>query len=168
MNLRNFFTVLDDIIVGIFEGDKGYVPTPVAPAPVVATIPVMEPSKVAPTTENPFLEFCGFIKTYEGANPANNNPYDFRFYFGGYLPKYGVVKESVGGFAMFETLELGEMYGQTCITEMVMNHPEWNFLDFFTRFAPPSDNNDTALYAKTIATEMGVDVSANLKSTLKL
>ena len=117
-------------------------------------------------TQSRFLEFCGYIKIYEGANPANNNPYDFRYYFGGYLPKYGIVKESSGGFAMFETLALGEEYGQTCITEMVQNHPEWDFLDFFNRFAPPSDNNNTILYAKTIASQMKVDVTSNLKQTL--
>lgn len=112
-----------------------------------------EPRQTVPQTEsvNRWQLFFGSIKTYEEANPANNNPYNFRYYFGGYLPKYGVVKESSGGFAMFESLALGELYGQTCIIEMVQNHPEWNFLDFFTRFAPPSDGNDTSLYAATVA-----------------
>lgn len=129
---------------------------------------VVEPSPVVDPQPSRFLEFCGFIKTYEGANPANNNPYDFKYYFGGYLPKYGTVKESFGGFAIFETLALGELYGQTCITEMINNHPEWDFLDFFNVYAPSDDKNNPILYAKTIAAEMGVESTANLKDTLNL
>ncbi len=113
-------------------------------------------------------KFCLFIKGYEGANPENNNPYDFRYYFGGYLPKYGVVKESPGGFAMFETYALGELYGRTCITEMIQNHPHWTFVDFFNRFAPVNDGNNPTLYATRSAAEFGVEASANLKSTLML
>jgi hypothetical protein len=127
-----------------------------------------EPSPVVATPVNRFLEFCDYIKPYEGANPANNNPYNFKYFRGGYLPKYGVVKCSVGGFAMFSTLALGEEYGQTSIMEMIMNHPEWSFLDFFSVYAPPSDDNDTEKYASTIAAEMKVVASANLKDTLNL
>ncbi len=133
------------------------------PQPEAQYVPPAQPASV-----NRFLQFCGFIKTYEGANPANNNPYDFRYYFGGYLPKYGIVKESTGGFAMFESLQIGEEYGQTCIREMILNHPEWNFYDFFNRFAPPSDNNNTSAYAEAGAKYMGVEVTSNLKQTLEL
>jgi hypothetical protein len=125
----------------------------------------MEPITSVPSR---FDLFCNLIKNYEGANPANNNPYDFRYYFGGYLPKYGIVKESSGGFAMFETLALGEEYGQTCIREMILNHPNWTFEDFFMRYAPPSDNNNTNLYASTIAAGMGVESTALVKPTINL
>lgn len=116
----------------------------------------------------PFIKFCNFIEMYEGAEPANNNPYDFRYYFGGYLPKYGVVKESTGGFAMFETLALGVIYGQTCITEMIQNHPNQTFLDFFKRFAPSDDDNNPELYALAAAKVFSVDSSATLKQTLNM
>ena len=110
--------------------------------------------------------FFAAIRMYEGANPANNNPYDFRYYRGGYLPKYGVVKCSSGGFAMFSTLALGMEYGETCITEMIHNHPEWNFLDFFNVYSPVDDNNDPTLYADTVAKEVGAAPTDNLKTTL--
>ncbi len=45
-----------------------------------------------PVVMTPFQNFCAFIKNKENANPANNNPFDDRFYFGGYLPKYGIVQ----------------------------------------------------------------------------
>lgn len=132
--------------------------------------PVQSVSMATTTSasQSNFERFCGFIKTYEGANPLNNNPYDFRYYFGGYLPKYGTVKESSGGFAMFETLAIGEEYGETCITEMVQNHPEWSFNDFFNRYAPDSDGNDSELYAFRAAEVFAVEPSANLKSTLNI
>jgi hypothetical protein len=133
--------------------------------PAEAVLPI---SNVTMQPTKDFYIFLGFIRGYEGANPANNNPYDFKYYPGGYLPKYGVVRESTGGFAMFETLVLGELYGETCITEMIENHPEWTFLDFFNRFSPANDNNDPVTYSTKAAANFGVENSANLKSTLKM
>lgn len=130
-----------------------------------ATItPMTEP--VPPVSRLP--EFFKCISQYEGANPANNNPTNERYYFGGYLPKYGVVKESIGGFAMFETLEIGTEYDTECLREMVTNHPQWDFYDFFAVFAPSKDNNNPVLYAKTIAAEMQVEPTSNLKTTLNI
>lgn len=116
----------------------------------------------------PFQKFCAAIIQYEGANPANNNPFNDKYYFGGYLSKYGIVKESVGGFAIFETLELGTEYGTTIITQMIDKHPEWNFYDFFGVYAPTKDKNNPVRYAQTIAAEVGVEPTANLKSTLNI
>lgn len=131
----------------------------------LATMVFKEPMSSPSMT--PFQKFLAFIRTYEGANPGNNNPYDFRYYPGGYLPKYGTVKESPGGFAMFKTLALGTIYGETCIREMIDNHPQWSFNDFFNRFAPPSEN-DTATYALRAAETFSVEPTANLKNTLNM
>jgi hypothetical protein len=126
-------------------------------------------SEVSSTpTENRLAEFFQRIAAYEGANPANNNPTNERYYWGGYLPKYGIVKESPGGFAMFSTLELGIEYDMTCLQEMVLNHPEWDFYDFFAVFAPSKDKNNPVKYAKTISSEMGVAPTTNLKTTLNI
>jgi hypothetical protein len=122
----------------------------------------MKPTPVPNTSL--FTTFLSAIRTYEGANPANNNPYDFRYYPGGYLPKYGVVKESAGGFAMFETLALGELYGETCIKEMIQNHPTWTFLDFFSRYAPSSDNNNPTAYSDFVAKACGVPPTSVLST----
>lgn len=132
----------------------------------------IQPKTSIPATQTPpvavsmFDKFLAFIRQYEGANPANNNPYDYKYYFGGYLPKYGIVKESTGGFAMFETLALGEEYGQTCITEMIDNHPQFDFYDFFNVYAPAKDKNNPIAYAKAGANALGVLPTANLKTTL--
>lgn len=146
-------------MIELFYGDT------MDPMNVPEKTPLSTP--IAPPASR-FPQFCGFVRTYEGANPANNNPYNEKYYYGGYLPKYGVVKKSVGGFAMFSTLALGEEYGETCIMERIMANPEWTYLDFFMVFSPPSDDNDTVKYASTIAAEIGVESSANLKTTLNL
>ena len=67
---------------------------------------------------------------------------------------------------MFESLQIGEEYGQTCITEMIKNHPEWDFYDFFGRFAPDFDNNNSKLYAETVAGWMKVSPNTVLKTLL--
>jgi len=164
-DLEKFFLAVDKWLA---SWRKPATITPMSEPEETSQVETQVPAPQVSIPQSRFLEFCGHIKTYEGANPANNNPYDFRYYFGGYLPKYGIVKESLGGFAMFETLAIGEEYGQTCIREMILNHPEWTFLDFFTRFAPPSDNNNTELYASTIASEMGSNISSNVKDTLNI
>ncbi len=116
----------------------------------------------------PFQKFCDFIKGYEVANPVNNNPFNDRYYWGGYLPKYGIVKESPGGFAMFETLALGEMYGETIVREIVNKHSQWNFYNFFALYAPTKDHNNPVAYAEAGALYMSVEPTANLKNTLNI
>ena len=168
--LSNFLNKLDAILEAVINGDSKepmlYEVQPIDPPQTPENAP--QPTELAPTDVTRFPQFVALIAQYEGAVPANNNPYNFKFFRGGYLPKYGVVKCSVGGFAMFSTLALGEEYGQTCIKEMIDNHPEWNFWDFFEEFAPVSDDNNTLLYADTIAKEMGTVATTNLKTFLNV
>jgi hypothetical protein len=159
----NFFQKVENWFIDTFFSVK--LQTMPTDPPVVTT-------QAQPAPVTPLVKFCTSIRNYEGKpgdpNYVNNNPGDFRYYFGGYLPKYGVVKESPGGFAVFETYELGWEYLVASVTEMCDNHPTWNFLDFFNRYAPSSDGNNPELYAQTIAGEMGVDVSAIVKTTLNI
>ena len=68
-----------------------------------------------PKTANPTLaQFLRWQWQLEGAVPANNNPGNYKFFYGGYMPIYGNVKRSVGGFAMFPTLAQGKMYALAC------------------------------------------------------
>lgn len=138
------------------------------PEQTIIQTPPITSEVLSTPTENRLAEFFQRIATYEGANPENNNPLDERYYFGGYLPKYGTVRESSGGFAMFETLAIGVEYGMECLRERVLNHPELDFLDFFNVFAPRKDGNNPIKYAKTVALEMGTVATANLKNTLNL
>lgn len=134
--------------------------------PVEPSQTAQDAPEQAQPLESLFTTFCAKIIQYEGAVAANNNPFNDKYYFGGYLPKYGTVKESVGGFAMFSTYALGYEYGTTIITEMCNAHPTWDFLDFFATYAPSKDNNNPVVYAKTIAAEMGTIATTILKTFL--
>ena len=154
---EKFFQWLDGILIQLFPYDVN-----------PATLPMNQEPTPTPAPTSLLTTFFAAIRQYEGANPANNNPYDFRYYAGGYLPKYGTVRESSGGFAMFGTLALGEFYGETCIKEMIHNHPKWTFYDFFNRFAPSSDNNNPTAYADWVAQRCGLPATTVLSTGLKV
>lgn len=103
------------------------------------------------------------IQKHEGwmLNPPsrsvrNNNPGNCRFSSVGYLPKYGVVRKDKDNFAIFESYEIGLLYLKNLILDKARNNPQWNLVDFFKVYAPSEDNNDPFLYAKVVATFMGV------------
>ena len=133
------------------------------PAPVVPTAQPAPETPAVPTLTNK-ARFDGFIIQYEGANPANNNPFDDKYYYGGYLEKYGTVKESSGGFAMFSTYALGYEYGSTITKEIMTAHQDWNFYEFFSYYAPTKDENDPVKYAQTVAGWCGVPPTTVLYS----
>ena len=143
--------------------DSLHTPTtpPVAP-PVPPTAP--QPPETANATTKPTLaQFFKYQWQFEGANPANCNPGNYRFYHGGYLPIYGNVKCSVGGFAMFPTLAQGKMYATNSTKSVIKNHPELTILTYiggdkgWSGYAPASDNNPVLNYANFIAKGLGVD-----------
>jgi hypothetical protein len=129
-------------------------------------------SPVEPTTTpKPTLaDFLKFQWQFEGANPANNNPGNYRFFYGGYLPIYGDVKKSVGGFAVFKTLALGELYATNSTKNVVKNHPELTILTYlggdgdWRGYAPASDGNNPVEYATFISSRLGVDNSYLMRS----
>jgi hypothetical protein len=110
---------------------------------------------------------------HEGGKPHHlnmrlNNPGACRFSSVGYLPKYGNVKEHLTGnekpgqrgFAHFPTYELGFLYLKNLILEKARKHPDWNLLRYIgderEGWAPASDNNMVAPYAKALAAAIGV------------
>ena len=120
-----------------------------------------------PTASGSLLErFCAAIIGHEGAVPENNNPFNCKFYYGGYLPIYGEVKCSVGGFAMFSTYALGYLYGVNTVKEIIRNHPGLTFLGFFEIFAPASDGNNPPGYSKIVATACGMQVDSLVNQIL--
>ncbi len=121
--------------------DGGEVFTPPSPIPPTATLEVM----------------CKAIKDMEGANPANNNPGNCRYFYGGYHPMYEPVGRSKGGFAIFPTYELGWLYLKNTVKGKIKNHPTWTLLDFFNNYAPESDGNNPTHYAAFVAKRLGVD-----------
>lgn len=94
------------------------------------------------------------------------NPGNARFYIGGYLAKYGEVREStlgknvekgIRGFAVFSSYEVGFMYLKNLILEKARKLPSDNLFDFFKVYAPKEDNNDPIKYAEAVAKAMNVN-----------
>jgi len=105
----------------------------------------------------------------EGAVPANNNPGNYKFFYGGYMPIYGNVKRSVGGFAMFPTLAQGELYAATCTKGVIKHHPELTILTYlggngdWPGYAPSSDRNNPLDYATFVSSHLGVGINFLMK-----
>lgn len=132
--------------------------------PVQPSLPITPPSMPKPS----MLEtFCHAIEAFEGGpgdpNHKNCNPGDFRCSPVGYLPKYGDVKCSPGGFAVFPTYQLGWEYLIESVHHRAVAHPRWTIYDFFNNYAPPTDNNPTRKYAETVAKACGVIPLTTLK-----
>lgn len=110
--------------------------------------------------------FCEAIKFREGANPAINNPGNCKYYYGGYLPLYGDVKRSQGGFAIFSTYELGWLYLENLVKEIIKTHPTLTFYTFFAGdgewkgYSPANDGNDPVSYSNQVAGKVGLPVNS--------
>lgn len=163
MNWSEFMDNLDNFLVQIIYGDKVTDMNEITP-PVTQT--VSNPPLTPPTTSNlapqSLLDtFCGYIKLREGANPANNNPGNCKYYYGGYLPKYGVVTRNSHGFAVFSTYDLGWLYLENLVTAIIKEHPTLTFLQFFagngdfSGYSPADDDNDPISYATEAAQACG-------------
>ena len=130
---------------------------PQAPLPTQTT-PIDVPVAVSQITPKATLtNMCKSIALIEGANPANHNPANARYYSDGYAPYYGHVGMSPGGFAMFANDELGWHYLHEMVKGKILKHPEWTLLDFFSSYAPVEDDNDPVHYSQVVAKAIGVD-----------
>ena len=148
--MRDFLQQLWLLLEEIFGGEK-YIQDNPMPEPTPQ--PVLPPKKA--TIEN----FCLGIKQREGANPANNNPGNVKYYTGGYLSIYGKVGKSKGGFAMFKDYATGWLYLRNLVKSKIKKHPDWNFYDFFNNYAPREDDNEPTGYAEQVAKRCGVKAS---------
>lgn len=140
-------------------------PTPPVTPPESPITPDPMPTTQEPT-QSRLVTLCTIIRDFEGkpgdANYRNNNPGNCRFYAGGYLPKYGNVQRSPGGFAIFPTYELGWEYLLNMVHHRVEMHPTWTFYDFFAHYAPTTDGNQPRHYAEWVASRCGVSPSTML------
>ena len=114
------------------------------------------------TTKRDFLgEFCNAISTYEGGvgdlNHRNNNPGNCRYFSGGYLPIYGVVKQDKNGFAIFKDWDTGMLYLENMIKYKAIKRPTQTITQFMSIYAPFSDGNNPVMYADFIGKQLGVN-----------
>lgn len=145
-----------------------YTPNDPIMTPEPTPAPITPPQPISSPTALSKLEvFCEAITNYEGGpgdpNHTNNNPGDCRCSQVGYLPKYGKVGCSPGGFAIFPTWDLGMEYLQNLVQQRATIHPSWTFLQFFQNYAPSGDKNSPDKYATNVAAHCGVGISTSLK-----
>ncbi len=134
------------------------------------------PDPTVPPTPTPTVTLNDFLKyqwQFEWAVSSNNNPGNYRYYYGGYLPMYEPVGRSVGGFAMFPTLPIGEQYAIACTKNVIKSHPDLTILTYISGdgdwegYAPASDHNPVLAYANFIAKGIGVSTNFLMRDFLK-
>lgn len=147
-------------------------PTDELPPKTIDDTPPLETPQNKATLEN----LCLAIRDFEGgpndANYKNNNPGNCRYNDGGYLPIYGKVRRSPGGFAIFPTYEQGWLYLHNFLKTVIHNHPELTLLTLirgrgeWAGYAPPGepDNNPSEEYAQFLANRLGVDKSFKIRN----
>lgn len=101
------------------------------------------------------------IQTHEGwyensRSFRNNNP--------GNLRVNGDLNPPTdsGGFGRFSTYEKGRAALEGDLRAKIIKYPTWTIAQIMERYAPSSDGNNTAVYAQTVATALGVSVNTKL------
>lgn len=178
--MTQFLSVMGGIIVAgigatlyFFRRGGIYNPqTPVEPLPEAPTVPPEAVLPINPPLMQPKATLANFLKyqwQFEGAVPANKNPGNYKFFYGDYAPVYGAVKRSVGGFAMFPTLQQGQLYAINCTKGVIKHHPELTILTYlggdkdWSGYAPSGDNNNPLEYATFIAKGLEVGITFLMK-----
>lgn len=118
-----------------------------------------------PNASNLIDRMADAIQRFEGwivgsVSYINNNPGNIK-YFGGekWLGQVGVDQR---GFVIFDTYE----HGRRALIKLLTNAatgalmprytPQMSIYDFFSRYAPSSDNNEPKTYAEFVAGQVGV------------
>jgi hypothetical protein len=115
--------------------------------------------------DGPLNDFAQAVYQFEGGrdtdslNVRNNNP-------GNVKSGPGQTGTS-GGYATFASFADGWSALQQLITKRAAQHPDWDFYDFFSSYAPASDNNDPNAYAEYVANYAGADPAQTVSSFLQ-
>lgn len=117
-------------------------------------------------------KFCQAIQKHEGWYPEsrswrNNNPGNIK-----YLGQIKSVGADKNGFAIFENYQDGyetlkSMITRACQGLSKVYRPTDSIVDFFNKYAPPSDNNDSLRYAQVVAEAVGVGVDYQIKDLIQ-
>lgn len=100
-------------------------------------------------------------RSYRNLNPANAK----------YVGQYTAIGKDKDGFAIFPTYEAGWNYlikilTNACTGKSKVYSKEMTLLEFFSKYAPASDNNDSNRYAQVVADKLGVDIHYKIKNLI--
>lgn len=101
----------------------------------------------------------GWILNPPSRSVRNHSPGNVRYSPVGYLPIYLPVGKDADNFAIFKNYATGLLYLKNLILEKSRKSPSDNLYDFFSKYAPKSDGNDSIAYAEFVAQYMGVNPS---------
>jgi len=138
------------------------------PEPVLPTEPPPVPSEPEKPAESK-LEIWGLaIREMEGwfegsRSWRNQNPGNLKF-----VGQHGAAQDK-DGFAIFKTYEQGwntlkQMLKNAAIGRSRVYSPEDSLVEFFSKYAPASDNNKPLQYASFVAGRIGVDKNTKIKT----
>ena len=125
-----------------------------------------DPTPEPPKQESPLLEaFCKAIQAHEGwfegsRSWRNNNPGNIKY--GVFARACGATGRDSGGFAIFPDYETGFSALKKLVTnaatgKSALYRPDMTLYEFFSTYAPSSDNNDPDAYAHAVAARVGID-----------
>ena len=122
--------------------------------------------------------WAGAIKNHEGyfegsRSFRNCNPANFKTSGSvtPYMAKLGATGVDSGGFCIFPSYEVGfkalcTFLEDACNDKLSSYRKTMTIYEFFSKYAPASDNNDTLAYAKTVAKSLGVSINTRIEELL--
>lgn len=120
--------------------------------------------------------WAGAIKAHEGyyegsRSYRNCNPGNFRNSSSNFMESLGATGSDKDGFAIFPTYEIGfkalcTFLTMACENRLSAYRGNMTILDFFSVYAPASDNNNTVAYAKAVAKALGTMITTKIEELL--
>lgn len=117
------------------------------------------------------VKFCEAIKKHEGWFPGsrsrrNHNPGNFKF-----VGQYKAIGKDAQNFAIFPDDETGwshllKVVHNACSGKSLSYKPEMTIYEYFAKYAPASDDNDSKRYAEVVAEACGVFPYSQIKELL--
>jgi hypothetical protein len=145
-------------------GAKGPTPPPPEGKQITEDPPVTKVLESGPGWVKLQKEDGGAIVKKGNANWRMNNPGNIRG--GTFAQSHGAIGEADAGpsgrFAVFPTLEVGSKAKEDLLFSPNSKYFRLSIWDAMHRYAPASDNNDPANYAKIVAEEAGASINTVL------
>ena len=110
---------------------------------------------------------------YKGSRSyRNNNPANFKSgTLTSFMAGLGATGVDTGGFRIFPSYEVGfkalcSFLTMACNDELSSYRPSMTLYQFYQKYAPSSDGNNTLAYAKTVAAKLGGTINTKIEELL--
>lgn len=157
-SLQKFITWLQELFASTVN--------PINPMPLPNPLPVEpSPAVIPPTTKIDL--WCKAATKMEGANPKYCNPGNIRWIAGTWEAKLAIDQHN--GFCVFKDAQTGynvlkELFTRAATGQSSVYHPTMTLYDFYAKYAPDSDGNNSKHYAEFVASFIGVLPTVQIKT----